>query len=71
MLYAMLIFFSAVFLAVLSAANDDGFVRLILGDRYVNMTLFNIQQNDLPKDLRVGFAIESLVEVRYTLDPQE
>ncbi len=30
----------------LSAANDDGFVRLILGDAYVNMTLENIENND-------------------------
>jgi uncharacterized membrane protein SpoIIM required for sporulation len=30
----------------LSAANDDTFVRLILGDGYVNMTLENIKKGD-------------------------
>lgn len=30
----------------LSAANDDTFVRLILGDSYVNMTLENIKKGD-------------------------
>ena len=44
--YAALVFALAVFIGVVSAANDEGFVRLILGDRYVNMTLSNMAGGD-------------------------
>lgn len=36
----------AVVIGVVSSAGDTGFVRLILGDSYVNMTLENIDQGD-------------------------
>jgi len=36
----------AISIGTLSAANDAGFVRLILGDAYVNMTLDNINRGD-------------------------
>lgn len=45
-LYAFLIFFSFVGIGAVSAAHDDTFVRLILGDHYVNMTLENIKAGD-------------------------
>ncbi|APY11685.1 hypothetical protein BWZ22_10740 [Seonamhaeicola sp. S2-3] len=45
-LYAFLIFLSFVAIGALSAAFDDSFVRLILGDHYVNMTLENIEKGD-------------------------
>jgi len=45
-LYAFLIFGIFVGIGVLSAAFDDSFVRLILGDHYVNMTLENIKAGD-------------------------
>jgi len=45
-LYAFLIFFSFVTIGAVSAAYDDTFVRLILGDHYVNMTLENIESGD-------------------------
>ena len=32
----------AVLIGVISTLNDDSFVRLILGDGYVNMTIENI-----------------------------
>lgn len=44
--YSFLIFALAVLIGAVSAANDDRFVRLILGDRYVNMTLENIADGD-------------------------
>ncbi|KAA3439943.1 stage II sporulation protein M [Rufibacter hautae] len=44
--YAFLIFASAVFIGALSAAYDDTFVRLILGDQYVNQTVANIRKGD-------------------------
>ena len=44
--YSLLIFAVGILMGVLSAANDETFVRLILGDRYVDMTLENIQSGD-------------------------
>jgi uncharacterized membrane protein SpoIIM required for sporulation len=46
LLYALLIFFLACAIGALSAAYDDTFVRLILGDSYVNKTIQHIQQGD-------------------------
>ncbi len=46
LLYAFLIFAAAVALGVVSALHDDTFVRLILGDGYVNQTLENIEKGD-------------------------
>jgi uncharacterized membrane protein SpoIIM required for sporulation len=40
------IFFIALLIGVVSSAYDDSFVRLILGDSYVNMTLENIDKGD-------------------------
>ncbi|MES2487864.1 MAG: stage II sporulation protein M, partial [Bacteroidota bacterium] len=45
-LYAFLLFFAFVALGVLSASKDDTFVRLILGDSYVNSTLENIKDGN-------------------------
>lgn len=45
-LYAFVLFLSFVGIGVLSAAYDDSFVRLILGNHYVNMTLENIEKGD-------------------------
>jgi len=45
-LYAFVLFLSFVAIGALSAAFDDTFVRLILGDHYVNMTLENIEAGD-------------------------
>ncbi len=46
LLYSFLFFGLAIIIGALSAANDDLFVRLILGDRYVNMTEANIEKGD-------------------------
>ncbi|WP_066832491.1 stage II sporulation protein M [Rufibacter ruber] len=46
LLYAFLIFAVACLIGALSAAYDDSFVRLIMGDRYVNMTIANIRKGD-------------------------
>ncbi|MGV6832674.1 MAG: stage II sporulation protein M [bacterium] len=45
-LYSFLIFGIFIAIGALSAAYDDSFVRLILGDYYVNMTLENIEKGD-------------------------
>jgi uncharacterized membrane protein SpoIIM required for sporulation len=46
MLYAFALFFIFTSIGVISAAKDDSFVRLIMGDGYVNMTLENIEKGD-------------------------
>lgn len=46
LLYAFILFFACVGIGVLSAHNDATFVRLILGDGYVNMTLENIKDGN-------------------------
>ncbi|MEH6535545.1 MAG: stage II sporulation protein M [Psychroserpens sp.] len=45
-LYAFILFLGFVAIGALSAAYDDSFVRLILGDGYVNETLENIEAGD-------------------------
>jgi uncharacterized membrane protein SpoIIM required for sporulation len=44
--YSFLIFAVALLIGIVSAAYDDTFVRLILGDSYVNMTIENINKGD-------------------------
>lgn len=46
LLYSLAFFVSFVFIGILSAKYDDTFVRLILGDGYVNMTNANIAKGD-------------------------
>lgn len=46
LLYSFLIFIIAMSIGVASALYDDTFVRLILGDGYVNMTLENIKSGN-------------------------
>jgi len=43
MLFSFSVFIIAVGIGILSAANDNQFVRLILGDNYVDMTIQNIK----------------------------
>jgi uncharacterized membrane protein SpoIIM required for sporulation len=45
-LYSFIFFIIAMCIGVLSAKHDDRFVRLILGDDYVNMTNNNIENGD-------------------------
>jgi uncharacterized membrane protein SpoIIM required for sporulation len=46
LLYSFLIFIISAAMGVVSTANDENFVRLILGDQYVETTLENIDKND-------------------------
>jgi uncharacterized membrane protein SpoIIM required for sporulation len=46
LLYAFVVFMFSVLIGILSAHFDDQFVRLILGDNYVNMTNENIEKGD-------------------------
>lgn len=45
-LYAFVMFFITVAIGVVSARNDDGFMRLVLSDGYVNMSLENIEHGN-------------------------
>lgn len=45
-LYSFLVFFVSSIIGAVSVANDATFVRLIMGDQYVNMTEENIANND-------------------------
>ncbi len=44
--YSFLIFTIGMLVGIVSSAYDDTFVRLIMGDSYVNMTLENIDKGD-------------------------
>ena len=44
LIFAFVFFTLSAFIGAFSAAHDDSFVRLILGDSYVNMTLENIEE---------------------------
>ncbi|QOI96431.1 MAG: stage II sporulation protein M [Flammeovirgaceae bacterium] len=46
MLYAFIIFMLAILIGAVSAIYDETFVRLILGDAYVNMTIENIKNGN-------------------------
>ncbi|SHH21606.1 stage II sporulation protein M [Flavobacterium defluvii] len=46
LMYAFILFFATVAMGVVSARYDQNFVRLILGDDYVNMTLENIKKGN-------------------------
>jgi uncharacterized membrane protein SpoIIM required for sporulation len=46
LLYSFLVFTLSALIGVLSTMNDDSFVRLILGNGYVDMTLNNIENGD-------------------------
>lgn len=46
MFYSLVIFILSIFIGIVSSANDKTFVRLILGDTYINMTLENIDKGD-------------------------
>jgi len=46
MLYSLLFFMLGITIGIFSASQDSNFVRLILGDSYVNMTLENIDKGD-------------------------
>jgi uncharacterized membrane protein SpoIIM required for sporulation len=49
MAYAFIIFMIAIAMGAVSALYDETFVRLILGDHYVNMTLENIKSGNPTK----------------------
>ncbi|WP_370000009.1 stage II sporulation protein M [Winogradskyella sp.] len=63
LLYAFLIFMSAVIIGAISTLNDDSFVRLILGDAYVNMTIENIENGEPMAVYKSGSNIGSFLGI--------
>src|SRR5216684_3722153 len=46
MLYALVVFSVFTMIGIVSSANDRSFVRAVLGDAYVDMTLENVKHHD-------------------------
>ncbi len=63
LLYAFLIFMAAVTIGAVSTLNDDSFVRLILGDAYVNMTIENIEKGEPMAVYKGGSSIGSFLGI--------
>lgn len=60
---AFLIFAAATAIGTISALNDDNFVRLILGDGYVNTTLNNIAEGNPTAIYKGGSEIGSFLGI--------
>lgn len=56
--YSLIIFLAATALGALSAAQDETFVRLILGDGYVNMTLESIRKGNPTRVYSMGNELD-------------
>lgn len=63
LLYTFLIFMAAVTIGAVSTINDDSFVRLILGDAYVNMTIENIEKGEPMAVYKSGSNIGSFLGI--------
>lgn len=63
LLYSFFIFVIAGLMGVISTAYDDTFVRLILGDGYVNMTLENIKNGNPTKVYASGTPMEMFYQI--------
>ncbi len=64
-LYAFLIFGILTAIGAISARNDDTFVRLILGDSYVNMSLENIKDGNPVAVYKSGSNWGSFVGITF------
>ncbi|GGI57207.1 stage II sporulation protein M [Winogradskyella haliclonae] len=63
LLHTFLIFMAAVIIGAVSTLNDDSFVRLILGDGYVNMTIENIEKGEPMAVYKSGSNIGSFLGI--------
>ena len=61
--YSFILFFCCVAIGVISAKYDQNFVRLILGDSYVNMTLDNIKDGNPVAVYKSGGQFGSFVGI--------
>jgi len=65
MLVAAVIFIVAMIIGVVSTLYDDTFVRLILGDGYVNMTLENIKEGNPTKVYSGSDALTMFIQIAW------
>lgn len=63
LLFTFLFFMAAVSIGVVSTLNDDSFLRLILGDGYVNMTIENIENGEPMAVYKSGSEIGSFLGI--------
>ncbi|MCM5664301.1 stage II sporulation protein M [Galbibacter mesophilus] len=63
--YAFTLFLCFVSIGIISAANDDTFIRLILGDSYVNTSLENIKNGDPVAIYKSGSNWGSFVGITF------
>jgi uncharacterized membrane protein SpoIIM required for sporulation len=63
LLVTFLLFLTASAIGVISALHDDSFVRLILGDAYVNETLANIEKGDPTAIYKSGSQIGTFLGI--------
>ena len=61
MILSLILFVVAAFIGAFSAAHDVNFVRLILGDEYLNLTLKNIEKGDPMAIYKTMGAAESFL----------
>jgi uncharacterized membrane protein SpoIIM required for sporulation len=62
-LYAFVLFFVFLAIGVVSAVQDEDFVRLIMGDDYVNMTLENIANGNPVAVYKSGGPVGSFIGI--------
>jgi len=62
-LYAFVMFFIFTAMGVLSASKDENFVRIIMGDEYVNMTLKNIDDGNPVAVYKSGGSLGSFIGI--------
>ncbi len=65
LLYSFVFFLLSILMGAVSAANDDSFIRLILGDGYVNSTLQNIENGDPVAVYKGGSNWGSFIGITY------
>jgi len=63
LLYTFIIFGVACCIGIISAINDASFLRLILGDNYVNETLSNIEKGDPTAIYKSGSMVGSFLGI--------
>ena len=65
LLYAFLVFTLSVLTGVISTQNDDSFVRLIVGNSYVDMTLQNIENGEPMKVYDSSSPLQMFFYITY------
>jgi len=65
LLTSFIIFIIGVLIGIISTASDDSFVRLVLGDAYVNKTIENIKTGDPMAVYKSAGAVEMFLGITF------